>query len=100
MTITNIIIPNRDNDDNECYSILLPQENVGKGKGNELFGYYFKKDVNGNYIEKDGKCVPIYLKVHFPYDNVVTNKYYECKIKVDEDQETAHPEIKDYPYDA
>lgn len=93
MTITNIIIPNRDKN-NECYSILLPQENVGKGKGNELFGYYFKKDKDGNYV-------PTYLKVHFPYDNVVTNKYYECKIKVDEDQEAAnHPKIIDYPYDA
>ena len=92
MEITNIIIPNRDKN-NECYSILLPQKNVGKGDGNELFGYYFKKDGSGNYI-------PTYLKVLFPYDNVVTNKYYECKIKVDEDQETAHPEIKDYPYDA
>ena len=93
MEITNIIIPNRDKN-NECYSILLPQKNVGKGDGNELFGYYFKKDGSGNYI-------PTYLKVLFPYDNVVTNKYYECKIKVDEDQEAAHhPEIIDYPYDA
>ena len=93
MWITNIIIPNRD-ENNECYSILLPQENVGKGKGNELFGYYFKKDKDGNYV-------PTYLKVHFPYDNVVTNMYYECTIEVDEDQEAAHhPEIKDYPYDA
>lgn len=100
MTITNIIIPNRD-ENNKCYSILLPQENVGKGEGNELFGYYFKKDEDGNYIEKDGKYVPTYLKVHFPYDNVVTNKYYECTIKVDEDQEAAHhPDIIDYPYDA
>ena len=101
MKITNIIIPNRD-ENNECYSILLPQENVGKGKGNELFGYYFKKDEKGNYItDKNGKCVPTYLKVHFPYDNVVTNKYYECTIEVDEDQEAVHhPEIKDYPYDA
>ena len=99
MTITNIIIPNR-GENNECYSILLPQKNVGKGEGNELFGYYFKKDEDGNYIEKDGKCVPIYLKVHFPYDNVVTNKYYECTIEVDEDQEAAsHPKILDYPYD-
>ena len=63
--------------------------------------YYFKKDEDGNYIEKDGKYVPTYLKVHFPYDNVVTNKYYECTIKVDEDQEAAHhPDIIDYPYDA
>lgn len=102
MTITNIIIPNRDKDDNECYSILLPQENVGKGEGNELFGYYFKKDEKGNYIkDANGKCVPTYLKVHFPYDNVVTNKYYECTIEVDENQEAAHhPEILDYPYDA
>ena len=93
MTITNIIIPNRD-ENNECYSILLPQKNVGKGKGNELFGYYFQKD-------RDGKYIPTYLKVHFPYDNVVTNKYYECTIEVDEDQEAVHhPEIKDYPYDA
>lgn len=93
MEITNIIIPNRDKN-NECYSILLPQKNVGKGKGNELFGYYFKKDGSGNYI-------PTYLKVLFPYDNVVTNKYYECKIKVDEDQQAAsHPKILDYPYDA
>ena len=101
MTITNIIIPNRD-ENNECYSILLPQENVGKGKGNELFGYYFKKDKDGNYItDANGKCVPTYLKVHFPYDNVVTNKYYECTIEVDEDQEAAHhPDIIDYPYDA
>ena len=100
MTITNIIIPNRD-ENNKCYSILLPQKNVGKGEGNELFGYYFKKDEDGNYIEKDGKYVPTYLKVHFPYDNVVTNKYYECTIKVDEDQEAAHhPKIIDYPYDA
>ena len=100
MKITNIIIPNRDKN-NECYSILLPQKNVGKGEGNELFGYYFKKDEDGNYIEKDGKYVPTYLKVHFPYDNVVTNKYYECTIKVDEDQEAAHhPDIIDYPYDA
>ena len=101
MTITNIIIPNRD-ENNECYSILLPQENVGKGEGNKLFGYYFKKDGSGNYIkDANGKCVPTYLKVHFPYDNVVTNKYYECTIEVDEDQEAAHhPEIKDYPYDA
>ncbi len=101
MRITNIIIPNRDKDDNECYSILLPQENVGKGKGNELFGYYFKKDEKGNYIkDANGKCVPTYLKVHFPYDNVVTNKYYECTIEVDEDQEAAsHPKILDYPYD-
>ena len=78
MEITNIIIPNRDKN-NECYSILLPQKNVGKGDGNELFGYYFKKDGSGNYI-------PTYLKVLFPYDNVVTNKYYECTIEVDEDQ--------------
>ena len=93
MEITNIIIPNRDKN-NECYSILLPQKNVGKGDGNELFGYYFKKDGSGNYI-------PTYLKVLFPYDNVVTNKYYECKIKVDEDQQAAsHPKILDYPYDA
>ena len=93
MEITNIIIPNRD-ENNECYSILLPQKNVGKGEGNELFGYYFKKDGSGNYI-------PTYLKVLFPYDNVVTNKYYECKIKVDEDQQAAsHPKILDYPYDA
>ena len=93
MTITNIIIPNRDGN-NECYSILLPQKNVGKGEGNELFGYYFKKDGSGNYI-------PTYLIVDFPYDNVVTNMYYECKIKVDEDQEAAHhPDIIDYPYDA
>ena len=93
MEITNIIIPNRDKN-NECYSILLPQKNVGKGDGNELFGYYFKKDGSGNYI-------PTYLKVLFPYDNVVTNKYYECKIKVDEDQQAAsHPKIFDYPYDA
>ena len=93
MTITNIIIPNRD-ENNECYSILLPQKNVGKGDGNELFGYYFQKD-------RDGKYVPTYLKVHFPYDNVVTNKYYECTIEVDEDQEAEnHPEILDYPYDA
>ena len=102
MWITNIIIPNRD-ENNECYSILLPQKNVGKGKGNELFGYYFKKDVNGNYIEKDGKCVPIYLKVHFPYDNVGVNLFYECTIEVYEDQEAAAynlPEILDYPYDA
>ena len=101
MTITNIIIPNRD-ENNECYSILLPQENVGKGEGNELFGYYFKKDEKGNYIkDANGKCVPTYLKVHFPYDNVVTNKYYECTIEVDEDQEAAHhPDIIDYPYDA
>ena len=103
MTITNIIIPNRD-ENNECYSILLPQENVGKGKGNELFGYYFKKDKDGNYItDANGKCVPTYLKVHFPYDNVVTNKYYECTIEVYEDQEAAAynlPEILDYPYDA
>lgn len=92
MEITNIIIPNRDKN-NECYSILLPQKNVGKGDGNELFGYYFKKDGSGNYI-------PTYLKVLFPYDNVVTNKYYECKIKVDEDQQAAsHPKILDYPYD-
>ena len=91
MTITNIIIPNRDKN-NECYSILLPQENVGKGKGNELFGYYFQKD-------RDGKYIPTYLKVHFPYDNVVTNKYYECTIEVDEDQEAASdPKILDYPY--
>lgn len=102
MKITNIIIPNRDKDDNECYSILLPQENVGKGKGNELFGYYFKKDVNGKYItDENGKCVPTYLKVDFPYDNVETNKYYKCTIKVDEDQHAAsHPKILDYPYDA
>ena len=93
MWITNIIIPNRD-ENNECYSILLPQKNVGKGKGNELFGYYFKKDGSGNYI-------PTYLKVLFPYDNVVTNKYYECTIEVDENQQAAnHPEIIDYPYDA
>lgn len=93
MEITNIIIPNRDKN-NECYSILLPQKNVGKGDGNELFGYYFQKD-------RDGKYVPTYLKVHFPYDNVVTNKYYECTIEVDEDQEAEnHPEILDYPYDA
>lgn len=100
MRITNIIIPNRD-ENNECYSILLPQENVGKGKGNELFGYYFKKE-NGKYIkDENGKCVPTYLKVHFPYDNVVTNKYYECTIEVDENQQAAnHPEIIDYPYDA
>ena len=101
MTITNIIIPNRD-ENNKCYSILLPQENVGKGKGNELFGYYFQKDRDGKYIEKDGKYVPTYLKVDFPYDNVVTNKYYECTIKVDEDQEAAAanlPDIIDYPYD-
>ncbi len=78
MEITNIIIPNRDKN-NDCYSILLPQKNVGKGDGNELFGYYFQKD-------RDGKYVPTYLKVHFPYDNVVTNKYYECTIEVDEDQ--------------
>ena len=102
MTITNIIIPNRDENNNECYSILLPQENVGKGKGNELFGYYFKKDGNGNYIkDANGKCVPTYLKVHFPYDNVGVNLFYECTIEVDEDQEAVHhPEIKDYPYDA
>ena len=101
MRITNIIIPDRDKE-NHCYSILLPQENVGKGKGNELFGYYFKKDENGNYIkDANKKCIPTYLKVHFPYDNVVTNKYYECTIEVDEDQEAVHhPEIKDYPYDA
>lgn len=100
MRITNIIIPDRDKE-NHCYSILLPQENVGKGKGNELFGYYFKKDKDGNYItDANGKCVPTYLKVHFPYDNVVTNKYYECTIEVDEDQEAAsHPKILDYPYD-
>lgn len=94
MKITNIIIPNRD-ENNECYSILLPQEDVGKGEGNELFGYYFKKDGSGNYI-------PTYLKVLFPYDNVVTNKYYECTIEVDEDQEAAAanlPDIIDYPYD-
>ena len=94
MEITNIIIPNRDKN-NECYSILLPQKNVGKGDGNELFGYYFKKDGSGNYI-------PTYLKVLFPYDNVVTNKYYECTIEVDEDQEAAAanlPDIIDYPYD-
>ena len=102
MTITNIIIPNRDENNNECYSILLPQENVGKGKGNELFGYYFKKDEKGNYIkDENGKCVPTYLKVDFPYDNVETNKYYKCTIKVDEDQHAAsHPKILDYPYDA
>ena len=102
MTITNIIIPNRDENNNECYSILLPQENVGKGEGNELFGYYFKKDVNGKYItDENGKCVPTYLKVDFPYDNVETNKYYKCTIKVDEDQHAAsHPKILDYPYDA
>lgn len=101
MRITNIIIPDRDKE-NHCYSILLPQENVGKGKGNELFGYYFKKDENGNYIkDANKKCIPTYLKVHFPYDNVVTNKYYECTIEVDEDQEAEnHPEILDYPYDA
>ena len=101
MTITNIIIPNRDKN-NECYSILLPQKNVGKGDGNELFGYYFKKSANGEYImDANKKCVPTYLKVHFPYDNVVTNKYYECTIEVDEDQEAAHhPDIIDYPYDA
>ena len=101
MWITNIIIPNRD-ENNECYSILLPQENVGKGEGNELFGYYFKKDGRGNYIkDANGKYVPTYLIVDFPYDNVVTNMYYECKIKVDEDQEAAnHPKIIDYPYDA
>ena len=100
MTITNIIIPNR-GENNECYSILLPQKNVGKGEGNELFGYYFKKDEDGNYIEKDGKCVPIYLKVHFPYDEVGVNFFYECTIEVDEDQEAAHhPDIIDYPYDA
>lgn len=101
MTITNIIIPNRD-ENNECYSILLPQENVGKGEGNELFGYYFKKDGNGNYIkDANGKCVPTYLKVHFPYDEVGVNFFYECTIEVDEDQEAAHhPEIIDYPYDA
>ena len=101
MTITNIIIPNRD-ENNECYSILLPQKNVGKGEGNELFGYYFKKDENGDYYKDyNGKCVPTYLKVDFPYDNVETNKYYKCTIKVDEDQEAVHhPEIKDYPYDA
>lgn len=104
MTITNIIIPNRDKDDNECYSILLPQENVGKGEGNELFGYYFKKDEKGNYIkDENGKCVPTYLKVHFPYDNVGVNLFYECTIEVYEDQEAAAynlPEILDYPYDA
>ncbi|MGN0088866.1 MAG: hypothetical protein ACI35Y_07555 [Candidatus Limimorpha sp.] len=101
MRITNIIIPDRDGE-NKCYSILLPQKNVGKGKGNELFGYYFKKSANGEYItDANGKCVPTYLKVHFPYDNVVTNKYYECTIEVDEDQEAAHhPDIIDYPYDA
>ena len=101
MTITNIIIPNRDGN-NECYSILLPQKNVGKGEGNELFGYYFKKDGSGNYIEKDGKYVPIYLKVHFPYDEVGVNLFYECTIEVDENQEAEkHPEIlDDCPYDA
>lgn len=101
MRITNIIIPDRD-EENHCYSILLPQENVGKGEGNELFGYYFKKDENGNYIkDSNGKCVPTYLKVHFPYDNVVTNMYYECTIEVDEDQEAEkHPKIiDDNPYD-
>ena len=103
MWITNIIIPNRD-ENNECYSILLPQENVGKGEGNELFGYYFKKDEKGNYIkDENGKCVPTYLKVHFPYDNVGVNLFYECTIEVYEDQEAAAynlPEILDYPYDA
>lgn len=99
MEITNIIIPNRDKN-NECYSILLPQKNVG----NELFGYYFKKDEKGNYIkDENGKCVPTYLKVHFPYDNVGVNLFYECTIEVYEDQEAAAynlPEILDYPYDA
>lgn len=101
MKITNIIIPNRDKE-NHCYSILLPQENVGKGKGNELFGYYFKKDENGNYIkDANKKCIPTYLKVNFPYDEVGVNLFYECTIEVDEDQEAEnHPEIKDYPYDA
>ena len=103
MKITNIIIPNRDKN-NECYSILLPQKNVGKGDGNELFGYYFKKDEKGNYIkDENGKCVPTYLKVHFPYDNVGVNLFYECTIEVYEDQEAAAynlPEILDYPYDA
>ena len=67
-----------------------------------MFGYYFKKDVNGKYItDENGKCVPTYLKVDFPYDNVETNKYYKCTIKVDEDQHAAsHPKILDYPYDA
>ncbi|MGN0033643.1 MAG: hypothetical protein ACI358_07720 [Candidatus Limimorpha sp.] len=101
MTITNIIIPQRD-ENGVCHSILLPQTNVGKGKGNELFGYYFPKDENGDYIkDENGKCVPTYLKVDFRYDNVVENMYYECTIKVDEDQDAAnHPSIIDYPYDA
>lgn len=101
MRITNIIIPDRDGE-NKCYSILLPQKNVGKGKGNELFGYYFKKDGSGKYIKDENeKCVPTYLKVHFPYDEVGVNLFYECTIEVDEDQEAVHhPEIKDYPYDA
>lgn len=97
MEITNIIIPQRDN--GVCYSILLPQKDVGKGEGNELFGYYFQKDENGKYKkDSDGNYIPVYLKVDFRYDNIVENKYYQCTIKVDEDQAN-HPKIKDYPYD-